>query len=162
MQYDFDYLMLMALSYQESGLDQDRKNPSGAQGIMQVIPKLAAASPINVPSVDSPEDNIRAGTKMLRSIEDTYFKDEKLDPLNKTLLTFASYNAGPNRIAILRTRAASEGLNPNQWFGNIELLAAKDIGQETVRYVSNIFKYYVAYKLITEEEEERQKARQSP
>jgi membrane-bound lytic murein transglycosylase MltF len=162
MEYDFDYLMLMALSYQESGLDQDRKNPSGAEGIMQVIPKLAAASPINVPSVDSPEDNIRAGTKMLRSIEDTYFKDENLDPLNKTLLTFASYNAGPNRIAILRKKAASEGLNPNEWFGNVEFLVAKDIGQETVRYVSNIFKYYVAYKLITEEEEERQKGLKSP
>jgi membrane-bound lytic murein transglycosylase MltF len=98
---------------------------------------------------------------MLREIADTYFKDEKIDPLNRTLFTFASYNAGPNRIVHLREKAAKEGLNPDEWSGNVELEVAKDIGQETVRYVSNIYKYYVSYKLILEQAEERQKARQA-
>jgi membrane-bound lytic murein transglycosylase MltF len=146
-EYNFDYLMLVAQGYQESLLDQGRKNPSGAVGIMQVIPKYAAAPPISVPNVDDAENNIRAGAKMLRNIADTYFKDDKVDALNKTLMVFASYNAGPNRIARLRKQAATEGLDPNLWFGNVELLVAKDIGQETVQYVSNIYKYYVAYKL---------------
>lgn len=160
-QYDFDYLMLVALSYQESELDQDRRNPSGAVGIMQVIPKYAAASPINVPDVETAEPNIHAGTKMLREIADSYFKDQKIDALNRTLFTFASYNAGPDRIVRLRDKAAKDGLNPNEWFGNVELEAAKDIGQETVRYVSNIYKYYISYKLILEQAEVRQKERQS-
>jgi len=150
-EYDFDYLMLVALSYQESGLNQDRRNPTGAVGIMQVIPKYAAASPIDIPNVDTAEPNIHAGTKMLRVIADTYFKDDNLDPLNKTLLTFASYNAGPTRIADLRKKASREGLSPNIWFGNVELVVAKEIGQQTVRYVSNIYKYYVAYKLTLEQ-----------
>ncbi len=150
-EYDFDYLMLVAQGYQESGLDQSLRNPSGAVGIMQVIPKYAAAPPINIPNVDIAEDNIHASAKMMRNIADTYFKDDTLDALNKTLMTFASYNAGPNRIADLRKKAASEGLNPNQWFGNVELVVAKEIGQETVQYVSNIYKYYVAYKLTLEE-----------
>lgn len=114
---------------------------------MQVIPKYASASPISVPDVEIAENNVHAGAKMLRTIADTYFKDEKLDPFNKTLLTFASYNAGPNRIAALRKKAAGEGLNPDVWFGNVEFVVAKDVGQETVRYVSNIYKYYVSYKL---------------
>jgi membrane-bound lytic murein transglycosylase MltF len=114
---------------------------------MQVIPKYAAAAPISIPSVDDPENNIHAGAKMLRNIADTYFNDDKLDPLNKTLMVFASYNAGPNRISHLRKQAATEGLDPEKWFGNVELVAAKEIGQETVQYVSNIYKYYVAYKL---------------
>jgi membrane-bound lytic murein transglycosylase MltF len=159
-EYDFDYLMLVALSYQESGLNQERRNPSGALGIMQVIPKDAAAVPISIPTVDTAEPNIHAGTKMLRVIADTYFKDDNLDSLNKTLLTFASYNAGPTRIARLREKAAHDGLNPNVWFGNVELEVAKDVGQETVRYVSNIYKYYVAYKLVLQQEQERGKARQ--
>lgn len=159
-QYDFDYLMLMALSYQESELNQDRKNPTGAMGMMQVIPKYAAAPPINVPNVETAEPNIEAGTKMLHVIADSYFKDAKLDPLNKTLLTFASYNAGPNRIAALRKKAASEGLNPDIWFGNVEFEVARDIGQETVRYVSNIYKYYVAYKLALEQMELREKEKE--
>ena len=157
-QYDFDYLMLVALGYQESGLNQDRRNPSGAVGIMQVIPKDAAAAPINIPDVASAEPNIHAGTKMLRTIEDTYFNDPRLDPLNKTLLTFASYNAGPTRIAQIRAKTKREGLNPDKWFGNVEFVVAKDLGQETVRYVSNIYKYYVAYKLVREQSEERKKA----
>jgi len=150
-EYDFDYLMLVALGYQESLLDQNRRNPSGAVGIMQVIPKYAAAPPINISDVDTAENNIEAGAKMLRNIAETYFKDNKLDPMNKTLMVFASYDAGPTRIVRLRKKAASEGLDPNQWFGNVELVAAKDIGQETVQYVSNIYKYYVAYKLTLEE-----------
>jgi membrane-bound lytic murein transglycosylase MltF len=150
-EYDFDYLMLVAQGYQESLLDQGRRNPSGAVGIMQVIPKIAAAPPINISNVDVAENNIHAGAKMLRDIADTYFKDPKLDPLNRTLMVFASYNAGPTRISRLRRKAAADGLNPNEWFGNVELEVAKDVGQETVQYVSNIYKYYVAYKLTLEE-----------
>jgi membrane-bound lytic murein transglycosylase MltF len=120
-------------------------------GIMQVIPKNAAAPPINIPNVEIAQYNIEAAAKMLRSIADTYFNDPKLDALNKTLMVFASYNAGPNRIARLRKQAVTEGLDPNQWFGNVELVVAKDIGQETVQYVSNIYKYYVAYKLTLEQ-----------
>jgi len=150
-EYDFDYLMLVAQGYQESLLDQSRKNPSGAVGIMQVIPKYAAAPPISVTGVDKAENNIQAGAKMLRNIAETYFKDDKLDALNKTLMVFASYNAGPSRIARQRKKAAAAGLDPNKWFGNVELVVAEGVGQETVQYVSNIYKYYVAYKLTLEE-----------
>jgi membrane-bound lytic murein transglycosylase MltF len=156
-EYHFDYLMLVALGYQESELNQDRRNPTGAVGIMQVVPKYAAASPINIPNVDTAEPNIHAGTKMLREIEDTYFKDERLDALNKTLFTFASYNAGPVRIAALRKEAEKEGLNPDKWFRNVEFVVAREIGQQTVRYVSNIYKYYVAYKLVLEQSDLREK-----
>jgi membrane-bound lytic murein transglycosylase MltF len=150
-EYDFDYLLLVAQGYQESLLDQNRRNPSGAVGIMQVIPRIAAAPPINISNVDFAENNIHAGAKMLREIADTYFKDPKLDTLNRTLMVFASYNAGPTRISRLRKNAAAEGLDPNRWFGNLELMVAKDVGQETVQYVNNIYKYYVAYKLMLEE-----------
>jgi len=146
-QYDFDYLMMMAQGYQESTLEQSMRSPGGAVGIMQVMPRDAAASPIDVPNVWTADGNIHAGIKMLRSIEDKYLNDPKLDPLNKTLLAFASYNAGPNRIAKLREQAPKEGLNPNVWFGNMELLVAREIGEVTVTYVGNVYKYYVAYKL---------------
>jgi membrane-bound lytic murein transglycosylase MltF len=161
-EYNFDYLMIAAQGYQESLLDQSKKNPSGAVGIMQVIPKNAAASPINIPNVNTADGNIHAGVKMLRNIADTYFNDPKIDPVNKTLFVFASYNAGPNRIVRLRKEAADSVLDPNVWFNNVELVAAKDIGQETVTYVSNIYKYYVAYKLALQQRELRQKAKGLP
>jgi membrane-bound lytic murein transglycosylase MltF len=161
-EYSFDYLMIAAQGYQESLLDQSKKNPSGAVGIIQVIPKNAAAPPINIPNVGTADGNIHAGVKMLRNIADTYFNDPNIDPMNKTLMVFASYNAGPNRIAKLRKEAKDVSLDPNVWFGNVELVAAKDIGQETVTYVSNIYKYYVAYKLAVEQKALRQKAERLP
>jgi membrane-bound lytic murein transglycosylase MltF len=154
-EYNFDYLMLAAQGYQESLLDQDRKSHVGAVGVMQVMPKLAAANPIDIPNVNNADANIHAGVKMLRNIADTYFNDPGINQLNKTLFTFASYNAGPNRIVRLRNKAKADGLDPNKWFGNVELEVAKDIGQETVTYVSNIYKYYVAYKLTIEEKQPR-------
>jgi membrane-bound lytic murein transglycosylase MltF len=158
-QYNFDYLMLAAQGCQESLLDQSKKNPSGAVGIMQVIPKYAAAKPIGVTNVNVAEGNIHAGAAMMRNMADTYFNDPGIDQLNKTLMTFASYNAGPNRIARLRKKAVEDGLDPNVWFGNVELEVAKDIGQETVTYVSNIYKYYIAYKLTVEQNQEKQAAK---
>ena len=161
-EYNFDYLMIAAQGYQESLLDQSKKNRTGAVGIMQVIPKNAAASPISISDVGNADGNIHAGVKMLRNIADTYFNDPKITPLNKTLFVFAGYNAGPNRIAKLRKEAAGMGLDPNVWFGNVELVAAKEIGQETVTYVANIYKYYVAYKLAVEQRQIREKAKELP
>jgi membrane-bound lytic murein transglycosylase MltF len=84
---------------------------------------------------------------------DQYFKDDPMTTLNKGLMTFASYNAGPGRIKQLRREAAKQGLDPNVWFGNVERVASARIGRETVTYVSNIYKYYIAYKLVMEHRE---------
>jgi membrane-bound lytic murein transglycosylase MltF len=158
-QHNFDYLMIAAQGYQESMLDQSKRSPAGAVGIMQVIPKYAAAQPINVKDVGTADKNIEAGVKMLRNITDAYFNDPAINQVDKTLFTFASYNAGPSRIAGLRKKAAKDGLDPNKWFGNVELEAAKDIGQETVTYVDNIYKYYVAYKLTLQERMRKEKGK---
>lgn len=151
-QYSFDYLMIIAQGYQESRLDQSKRGPSGSVGIMQVIPKYAAAAPINVPDVTKVPGNIEAAVKMLRNIEDQYFNDPALDPRDKTMMAFASYNAGPVRIARLRKQASEQGLDPNKWFDNVELLVARNVGQETINYVGNIYKYYVAYHMALEKQ----------
>ena len=160
-EYNFDYLMLAAQGYQESTLRQDLVSPRGAVGVMQVLPQYAAAKPINIPDVRDPENNIHAGAKMMAQITTTYFNDPGIDQMNKTLFTFAAYNAGQNRIVRLRKETQAQGLNPNVWFGNVELVVAKDIGQETVQYVSNIYKYYVAYKMTLDQQQAREQARQT-
>jgi membrane-bound lytic murein transglycosylase MltF len=82
-----------------------------------------------------------------------------MDALNKGLFAFASYNAGPGRLRQLRAEAKRRGLDPNVWFNNVERVAAEKIGRETVQYVSNIYKYYIAYKLTMEEMEQKAKAK---
>lgn len=148
-QYQFDYLMLAALGYQESRLDNSVKSSQGAVGVMQVLPSTAKDKNIGITNISEVDPNIHAGTKYLRFMTDRYFADEEgVDEFNRTLFAFASYNAGPAKIARLRRDAAKMGLDPNTWFHNVEVVAAKQIGRETVQYVSNILKYYVAYKLI--------------
>lgn len=148
-QYEFDHLMLAALAYQESRLDQNLKSPAGAVGVMQILPSTAKDKNVGIPDIHELDKNIHAGTKYLRFVIDNYFsKDPNLDELNQTLFAFASYNAGPAKVAKLRKEAEEMGLDPNKWFRNVEVVAAKRIGRETVQYVSNIFKYYVSYTLL--------------
>ncbi len=144
-QYNFDYLLMAAQGYQESTLDQNAKSPVGAIGVMQVMPPTGKE--LNVGDITQIEPNIHAGVKYMRFMMDQYFKDDPMDPLNKGLMTFAAYNAGPGRLRQLRREAEKRGLDPNVWFGNVERVASERIGRETVTYVSNIYKYYVTYRL---------------
>jgi membrane-bound lytic murein transglycosylase MltF len=82
-----------------------------------------------------------------------------MDNLNKGLMTFAAYNAGPGRLRQLRRETENRGLDPNVWFGNLERVASERIGRETVTYVSNIYKYYITYKLISEQRDRRDAAK---
>ena len=145
-QYNIDYLLMAAQGYQESTLDQNVKSPVGAIGVMQVMPPTGKE--LNVGDITLIEPNIHAGVKYMRFMMDQYFKDEPMDDLNKALMTFAAYNAGPGRLRQLRRETEKRGLDPNVWFGNVERIASERIGRETVTYVSNIYKYYIAYRLL--------------
>jgi membrane-bound lytic murein transglycosylase MltF len=157
-QYNIDYLLMAAQGYQESTLDQDVKSPVGAIGVMQVMPPTGKE--LNVGDIAEIEPNIHAGVKYMRFMMDQYFKDDPMDPLNKGLMTFASYNAGPGRIRQLRRETEKRGLDPNVWFGNVERIASERIGRETVTYVSNIYKYYIAYRLLSEQRDRRDAAKE--
>jgi len=152
-QYEMDYLLMAAQGYQESQLNHAARSQVGAIGIMQVMP--ATGTELEVGDIAQLEPNIHAGVKYMRFVVDRYYKDEPMDNLNKGLFAFASYNAGPNRVRQLRKEAEKRGLDPNVWFGNVEQIASERIGRETVTYVANIYKYYIAYRLVTEEYERR-------
>ena len=157
-QYEMDYLLMMAQGYQESKLDHNARSASGAVGIMQVLP--TTGKEMGVGDINKIEPNIHAGVKYIQFMMKQFYADEPMDQLNKGLFTFASYNAGPGRIAKLRKEAARRGLDPNKWFNNVEVIAAEKVGRETVQYVSNIYKYYLAYKMVAEQREEREKAKE--
>ena len=159
--YKFDHLQMAAQGYQESRLDQSVRSKAGAIGVMQMLPSTARDKNVNIPNIEKLEPNIHAGIKYMAFLRDRYFNDKEIQPLDKTLFTFAAYNAGPARVVKLREEAKQTGLDPNIWFDNVEVIAAKRIGRETVQYVSNIFKYYIAYVLITEDMERKEKAKKA-
>ena len=152
--YQVDFLLMAAQGFQESRLNHNARSRVGAIGIMQVMP--ATGRELKVGDITQLEPNIHAGIKYMRTLRDRYFADEPMDDLNKGLFTFAAYNAGPGRVRQLRRIAEERGLDPNVWFGNVEQIASERIGRETVTYVANIFKYYVAYRLVLEEAERRE------
>lgn len=158
-QYGVDYLMVAAQGYQESRLDQNARSAAGAIGIMQMLPSTAADANVGIPDITKAEPNIHAGVKYLNFIRDRYFSDPEVDRFNQTLFAFAAYNAGPARIRKLRDKAAEQGYDPDVWFDNVEVMAARDIGSETVQYVANILKYYVAYSLVMKQQLDRQQKR---
>lgn len=158
--YDVDWLLMAAQGYQESRLNQSVRSHVGAIGVMQVMP--ATGKELKVGDIKKIDPNIHAGVKYMRWMIDHYYGDQPMTPLDKALFSFASYNAGPARITRLRTETQKRGFDPNIWFGNVENLAAEKIGAETVTYVSNIYKYYIAYRLIMDDIARKQKATAAP
>lgn len=158
----FAPLMLAAQGFQESTLNQDLVSPRGAVGVMQLLPRTAAAPPIGIAGVDrDAEANIRAGALYMRYLMDAYVKDPGPTQKNRILMTFAAYNAGPGNLRKFRRMAAKSGRDPNVWFNNVEVSAASVVGRETVQYVSNIYKYYIAYVMADQRRKEEAQARQT-
>ncbi|QOC21932.1 lytic transglycosylase F [Wenzhouxiangella sp. AB-CW3] len=149
-EYDLDWLMLIAQGYQESRLDQSARSPAGAIGVMQLLPTTGAE--MGVGDITELENNIHAGARYVRWMIDRYYADAPMDEDNKLLFALASYNAGPRRVREMRREAERVGLDPNIWFDNVETIAARVIGRETVQYVSNIYKYYIAFRLVSRQQ----------
>ena len=148
-QYDMDYLLMMAQGYQESLLDQNAVSHVGAIGVMQIMP--ATGEEMATGDIKKLEPNIHAGVKYMNYMRNQFFAEQPMDARNKILFSFAAYNAGPSRVLKLQKEAEKRGLNPYVWFNNVELIAGLRIGEETVTYISNIYKYYIAYTLLEDQ-----------
>ena len=145
--YDFEWLMLAAQAFQESKLRQQVRSPAGAVGVMQIRPATAADPNVGVDDIATVDGNVHAGAKYMRFLADRYFADASIDDLNRWLLSLAAYNAGPARVINLRNAARRNGYDPDKWFDNVEIVAARQVGRETLSYVSNVFKYYASYHM---------------
>lgn len=150
--YDIDPLALAAQAYQESRFDQGVVSAAGAVGVMQLLPATARDPNVGIDEIDEVEANIHAGARYLAFLRDRYFDDPAMDVWNRRAFAWAAYNAGPRAIARARNRAEEMGLDRDIWFGNTELAVSEAIGREPVRYVANIQKYFLAYRLARREE----------
>ncbi len=147
-EYDFDWLLIAALAFQESRLNPNKKSHRGAVGIMQVKPSTAKDKNIGIKNVTKLENNIHAGVKYLAFLRDRYFTTPEIKRAASIHFSLAAYNAGPARVREMRAKAKKMGLDPNVWFRNVERAAQQMVGSETTRYVANVYKYYLAYTLL--------------
>lgn len=149
--YDLDWLLLIAQGYQESRLDHSARSQAGAVGVMQLLPSTGAE--MEVGDITVLENNIHAGVRYLRWMIDRYYDEPQISETDRLLFALASYNAGPRRVRLLRNEAREMGLDPDTWFNNVEYVAAQRIGRETVEYVSNIYKYHIAFRLVAQSQD---------
>jgi len=149
-EYDFDWLLIGALAFQESGLKPKKKSPRGAVGIMQIKPSTAKDKNVGIKDVQKLENNVHAGVKYLAFLRDRYFKGPEIEDGASVHFSLAAYNAGPAKVRKMREKAEKMGLDPNIWFRNTEMAAQQMVGSETTRYVANIYKYYLSYTLLSD------------
>ena len=147
-EYEFDWLLIAAMAFQESRLNPTKKSPRGAVGLMQIKPSTAKDKHVAINDVYTDENNVHAGVKYLAFLRERYFSSPDIDEGASLHLSLASYNAGPAKVRKMRAKAKTMGLDPNIWFRNVERAAQQMVGSETTRYVANIYKYYLAYTLL--------------
>ncbi len=150
--YDIDPMLLAAQAFQESKFNNNAKSRAGAVGIMQLLPSTARDPNVNIKDFRKLENNIEAGAKYMRFVADHYFADADIPDLQKILFVFASYNAGPNRVARVRKKAK----DPNAWFDNVEWEVSRAAGAEPIKYVKNIYIYYLVFTKLMERENRRE------
>ena len=157
-QYDFDWLLLAAQGYQESGLDQSTRSPVGAIGVMQVMPTTAGDKNVAIKDIHSSSPTSRRASSTCASWSNQYFDEPGIDRVNRHLFAFAAYNAGPTASRDCAARPRPRGWTRTSG-STTSSLVAEDVGRETVQYVSNIYKYYIAYKLTLDRAQKRESAK---
>jgi membrane-bound lytic murein transglycosylase MltF len=151
--YSIDPMLLAAQAFQESRFNNEARSRAGAVGIMQLLPSTARDPNVNIKNITKLENNIEAGAKYMRFVADHYFSDDQIPDLEKILFVFASYNAGPNRVARVRAKA----VDSNRWFESVEYEVARAAGSEPVKYVKNIYIYYLIFKKFAEVDEAKRR-----
>ncbi|MCQ4308389.1 transglycosylase SLT domain-containing protein [Pseudomonas stutzeri] len=142
-QQDMDWLNLAALAFKESTLNPAARGASGATGLMQVTP--ATARSMGVSDIGKLDNNVLASAKYLANIRREFFASPKLNERERMAFILAAYNMGPQRVQSMRAEARRRGLNPDQWFFQVERIAMETMGMGVVSYVNAVNKYYLAY-----------------
>lgn len=140
---DFDWLGLAALAFKESTFNPAARGAGGAVGLMQVMPETARS--VGVTNLQSVDGNVLASARYLARIRKDYFSSPRLNERERMAFILAAYNIGPQRVQSLRAEARRRGLNPDQWFFQVERLAMETLGMGVVSYVNAVNKYYVAF-----------------
>lgn len=143
LQQDIDWLNLAALAFKESTLNPTARGAAGAVGLMQVTPKTARS--MGVSDIAKLDNNVLASARYLTNLRRSFFASPRLNERERMAFILAAYNLGPQRVQSMRAEARRRGLNPDQWFFQVERVAMATVGMGVVSYVSAVNKYFLAY-----------------
>ncbi len=166
-EYEIDWRLLAALSYQESLWNPRAKSHTGVRGIMMLT--LPTARQVGVKSRLEPEQNIRGGAIYLSRLLSRI--PERIQMPDRLWFAIASYNIGWGHLEDARVITQRQGGSPDKWIDvkkRLPLLRQKKYykttkygyarGDEPVRYVENIRRYYDSLVWLDEKAQAEQKA----
>lgn len=156
----WDWRLLAAIAYSESGFNPDATSWMGARGLMQVMPRTAKSFGAQENELGNPEVSIRIASKILRELDG--IMRSKTGPGDRIKFVLAAYNAGSGHVTDAIALARKYELNPRVWNENVEqaMLWKMDPeyyndsvcsngycrGTEPVDYVVKVLNCYDLYK----------------
>lgn len=156
---DLDWRLLAAMGYQESHWEPHARSPTGVRGLMMLT--LNTAKQLGVKNRLDAEQSILGGADYLRLVKEKI--PERIGEPDRTWFAMAAYNVGFGHLEDARRLAEADGANPDKWLSVKEylpLLRQKKWysrtrygyarGDEPVKYVNNIRRYYQVLKQVAE------------
>ncbi|WP_051235632.1 membrane-bound lytic murein transglycosylase MltF [Marinimicrobium agarilyticum] len=168
-EFELDWRLLAAISYQESHWNPDARSRTGVRGLMMLT--MAAASDMGINNRVDPAQSIHGGAKYFRNLYDRL--PERIQGEDRTWLALAAYNVGMGHLEDARKITQALGGDPDRWVDvreHLPLLAKRSYykytrhgyarGWEPVTYVRNIRNFYsiIAWH---EQQDEREIATQT-
>ena len=135
----WDWKWLAAVAYTESRFHTEAVNPSGASGLMQIMPNTAIAVGVDPESLTDPQENVKAATRLFKRLDKVFASSAMPD---RACLVLAAYNAGAGHVLDAALKTEGNGGNRKQWYGNVEYFIRSS---ETTRFVRNVFEKYLEY-----------------
>lgn len=158
-QIKWDWPLLAAMCFEESGFDTTVVSWVGAQGLMQLMPRTAEQFGVDADNIENPQANIAASVKYLRFLDKMFALVEKEERIKFIL---AAYNAGPSHVLDAMALAEKYGKSKRVWYGNVEYCLQLKSNKEyyddpvvksgyfragqTIRYVNDVLQTYERYK----------------
>ena len=143
--YHVEWELLAAIIQHESKFIPNLIGAGGAFGLMQFMPSTGRK--YGVSAASTPEEQIEAGAIKLG--KDWNYYSEIKDETQRIKFILAAYNGGSGKLATARKLAQKNGLDPNLWEENVELMIR---GRSIGYYVQNVYSKYLYYKFLEHKE----------
>ncbi len=114
----WDWRLLAAIAYSESGFDPNATSWMGARGLMQVMPRTAKSFGAEENELGNPEVSIRVASKILKELDG--IMRSRTGAGDRIKFVLAAYNAGSGHVTDAIALARKYELNPRVWSENVE------------------------------------------
>jgi membrane-bound lytic murein transglycosylase F len=158
----WDWRLLAALVYKESGFDTTAVSYAGAEGLLQLMP--VTLERFGVTNPNDPAQSLRGGVKFLMYL-DKFWRERVPDTNERLKFVLASYNVGHGHVEDACRLTQKYGKNTHAWkdvsiylnlksdpafYGDQVVKSGFAKGHVAVNYVRDVLDLFYSYKTLIE------------